>query len=233
MKAILLALALFCGLGVSCYSPVTYLPTITVEQEEVDFHYMADRTMLISAQTGTGSGVVFLGLDGQQYVLTAAHVVSHEDVDANGEVLNVPDEAKAIKFFGPLPWESSLTMVKIDYKLDLAILRLGNAWPYSASFTDDVRVFQKCYVSGHPLGVADTTVTEGRIQDRHHDGFIRYSAPSVFGNSGGPVFVKDADGTYKVFSICQRVFVIGFGSPVTHMGLGALPEVISEFVKGL
>ncbi len=107
-------------------------------------------------------------------------------------------------------------------------------YPYgSATFaTEDPELYQKCWASGHPHGVTDPMITEGRVQDLWDDGFILYSAPTTFGNSGGPIWLEKG-GKYYVFSVVQRVFTEGFGVAVNHMGLGALPIRVREFVDGI
>ena len=190
-------------------------------------------TLLVQADGGTGSGVV-IALD---LVLTAAHVVSHREViqgpdgrPAEGELI-VGKVAVLKQAYLPV-FLSDAEVVKIDDKLDLAILRLKTPWPYTIARLSptDPYLYQKAWASGHPHGVTDTQVAEGRIQDLWDDGFIRYSSPTTFGNSGGPVFIRSG-GKYFVSSIVQRVHVEGFGTAVNHLGLGALPAEVRAFSK--
>jgi len=192
-------------------------------------------TVLVRAETGTGSGVVF---GGGWYVLTAAHVITRVEVttdnDGQPHKENKIEAAVIFKNEGLLPFLSGTELVKINHDLDLAVLKLARVYPYaSAKFASaDPELYEKCWVSGHPHGVTDPMVTEGRVQDLWDDGFIMYSAPTTFGNSGGPVWRKVGK-QFFVSSVVQRVFTEGFGVAVNHMGLGALPVRVREFVEGI
>lgn len=199
-------------------------------------------TLLVRAEGGLGSAVVFG--DGS-LALTAAHVVSHRELlldkdgapqrDADGRPIYgsyVIEKVAVLKSFGPSPFLTGVTVIKFDPDLDLAVLRLAQVYPYGTAkfYSVEPYLYQKAWISGHPHGVTDTTITEGRIQALWDDGFIRYSALSTFGNSGGPVFLRE-NGRYRVFSICQRVHTEGFGIATTHMGLGVLPAKMLDFVR--
>ena len=202
---------------------------------------LAMATVLVRTDSGTGSGVVVA--DGS-LVLTAAHVVSHlepeYDMDGNlkrnpdGSLIPkvVPEIPVVFKNLGITPFLSGAEVIKIDVEKDLAVLKLAVKWPYTSAklAQSDPYLYQKCWISGHPHGVTDTYITEGRVQDLWDDGFVRYSAPTTFGNSGGPVFIRE-DGKYRLTSIVQRVHVEGMGVAVNHLGLGALPDVVREFLK--
>lgn len=192
-------------------------------------------TVMIRATGGTGSGVVF---GNGKLVLTAAHVVTHRDVTVDdmgnpwyGDL--VIEESVAFKNEGIIPFVTACKVLKLDDKLDLAILELSQVYPYaSATFANqDPYLYQKCWASGHPHGVTDTTITEGRVQDLWDDGFIRYSALTTFGNSGGPVFIR-LNGKFVVSSIVQRVHVEGLRTATTHLGLGCLPDKVRSFIEG-
>lgn len=216
--------------------------TMASDEEARDLYLkIALPTVLVRAESGTGSGVVFG--DGS-LVLTAAHVVtSYEpELDMNGEPKRdgsgrpifkpVVEKAVVFKNEGLVPFVTGVEVVKINHDLDLAVLKLAQVYPYAkAKFASaDPELYQKCWASGHPHGVTDPMVTEGRVQDLWEDGFILYSAPTTFGNSGGPIFVKVGK-DYFISSVVQRVFVEGFGIAVNHMGLGALPVRVREFVE--
>jgi S1-C subfamily serine protease len=190
-------------------------------------------TCLIRAETGLGSGVIL----SRDLVLTAAHVVSHSPIvaDDNGNPKRGEPEIEKcviIKNAPGIPFLAEAKVIKIDYELDLAVLRLARVWPFTIAklATFDPYLYQKAWASGHPHGVTDTEITEGRIQDLWDDGFIRYSSPTTFGNSGGPVFIRE-DGRFKVSSIVQRVHTEGGGVAVNHLGLGALPENVRDFMR--
>lgn len=200
-------------------------------------------TVLVQSEGGLGSAVVFG--DGTM-ALTAAHVVSHREplVEEDGSYKRGPDgrilfgpaiieEAAVMKSTGgPAPFLTGVEVIKFDEELDLAILKLAQAYPYgNAKFAlFEPILYQKCWISGHPLGVTDTTITEGRVQALWDDGFVRYTSLSTFGNSGGPVWIRE-NGKYRVWSICQRVHTGRAGDAITHMGLGVLQGKMQAFVE--
>lgn len=205
------------------------------EEAREMYRAMALPTVLVRATGGTGSGVI-LG-DGS-LVLTAAHVVSHveTETDKNGMPIskNVVEDAVVFKNEGiGLPFVTGLQVVKIDFDLDLAVLRLARVYPYGKAVLakQDPYLYQKCWASGHPHGVTDATITEGRIQDLWDEGFLRHSAASTFGNSGCPIFVRE-NGRYVMLSIHQRGYV-EYGVAVNHMGLSSLPDKTREFMEGV
>jgi len=218
----------------------TYNVTITsstkddLEEARQMYLQMALPTVMVKAEGGLGSGVVFG--DGS-YVLTAAHVVSHEETVTDDQGVThgtfVPEKAVIFKNEGLVPFTTGTTIVKIDYDLDLAVLKLAQVYPYAkAKFaSSDPVLYQKCWASGHPHGITDPMITEGRVQDLWEDNFIVYSAPTTFGNSGGPIFVKEGD-RWLVSSVVQRVVTEGMGVAVNHMGFGCLPSNVRSFVEG-
>lgn len=197
-------------------------------------------TILVRGESGVGSGVVFG--DGS-LVLTAAHVVSSSElvIDDDGQPKRNPDgsfvfkttieKVIVVKNEGLVPFVSAAEVIKFNDDLDIAVLKLARVYPYAKAkiASADPELYEKCWVSGHPHGVNDPMVTEGRVQDLWIDGFILYSAPTTFGNSGGPVWLKVGK-EYLVSSVVQRVFSEGQGVAVNHMGLGALPIRVREFV---
>lgn len=207
--------------------------TSASSNDEADLVTMAMATVLVQAETGTGSGVVF----GDNLVLTAAHVLAFREQHVCDD--GTPCNSLVIEPVAILKQEangdlylSQTTLLKLDEELDLAVLKLDLAYPYAKATIASAgpRLYQKCWISGHPHGVTDPFVTEGRVQDLWLEGFLAYSAPTTFGNSGGPVWIREGD-KFVVVSVVQRVFVEGFGIAVNHMGLGAQPSAVREFVK--
>ena len=224
--------------GVACTTTYNVYPVITKASDEdatpLELYLkIALPTVLVRAETGTGSGVVFS--DGS-LVLTAAHVVSHTltQTDDNGIPYDVQvvEPVAVLKNEGLVPFLSGAQVIKINFDLDLAVLKLARVYPYAkAKFaSNDPDLYQKCWASGHPHGVTDPIVTEGRVQDLWDFGFIRYSSQTTFGNSGGPIWIRSGK-EFLVSSVIQRVHVEGMGVAVTHLGLGALPSHVRDFVK--
>ncbi len=228
-----LLLLLVLVVPVSCAShEVTITLGYTDDQAEAEqmFSEMAMAAVLVQAEGGLGSGVVFG--DGT-LALTAAHVVTrYEQIYVDGQIVTkaIIEKASILKNTGDVPFLTDVTVIKIDPELDLAVLKLAQVYPYGkAKFaSSEPYLYQKCWISGHPHGVTDTTITEGRVQALWDDGFIRYSALSTFGNSGGPVWIRE-NGHYVAFSICQRVHVEG-QSATTHLGLGVLTQKMLGFI---
>lgn len=236
VSLVILAIAILTP-GFACSSTYNVYPiTGTSSDDEAKELYLkvALPTVLIATESGaSGSGVVFG--DGW-LVLTAAHVITSEAMvpDENGvpKLHRTIEAVRIIKNEGLTPFLGGADVVKINHDLDLAVLKLTQVYPYAkAKFaSSDPELYQKCWVSGHPHGVNDPLVTEGRVQDLWEDGNLLYSAPTTFGNSGGPVWLKVGK-EYHVTSVVQKVFVEGLGVAVNHMGLGVLPSHLREFVK--
>lgn len=173
---------------------------------------------------GSGSAVAFRS----RFLLTAAHVVLSDTNEP------LPD-IKVYSKLGRHKVIADAVVVKFDYKRDLAVLKVNVAMPYIAQLVSkediltSVKWGSNVVASGYALGVDDPVVTEGRISSVDNEGFIQYTCSTVFGNSGGPVYTK-CNGEYKVFSICQLVFM-AYG-PVCHMGLGVNSWTMLDFVKG-
>ena len=173
---------------------------------------------------GSGSAVAFRS----RFLLTAAHVVL---TDSDIPLVNI----KVYSQLGSHKVIADAEVVKFDSKRDLAILKVNVNMPYIAPLVKPEEIITNVLwgslvvASGYALGVDDPVLTEGRISSVDNDGFIQYTCLTVFGNSGGPVYVK-CNGEYKVFSICQRIHM-AYG-PICHMGLGVNTWTMLDFVKG-
>ena len=154
---------------------------------------------------------------GPKRFLTAAHCIL---MDVNLMVSNNPGARQ-------IP----VRLIKADPRVDLALLEaipdvkvehaeVGGSMP---KIDDDV------VVVGNPLGVPDF-VTLGMVQRIKGTNMI-LSAPIIFGNSGGPAFVKVGD-KWVVVGIASRIFA-GPQAPVTHMGVFTNQKAIEEFLKDI
>ena len=93
---------------------------------------------------------------------------------------------------------------------------IGRAIPLVSGY-GHVTPFEPCAVMGHPLTIATPTLTEGRIQAVESWG-IRISAPIIFGNSGGGLYVV-REGQWVLAGVTVGIYATGYGIPITHMGL--------------
>lgn len=160
-------------------------------------------------------------------LVTAAHVV----VDSE----NKP--AEKIHIFSKLGEKKFIafaTVVRSLVKQDIAIIRVEVDLPYVAQVVtkeeiiSDVKWGSHVWVSGHALGVDEPVVTDGWINSVNDDNWIRYSAPQIYGNSGGPVYSL-INGRFKLVSIAQAGYTSGF-TMVTHMSLGVNPWTMLEII---
>lgn len=170
---------------------------------------------------GSGSGVVILRDADRVLVLTAAHVIG----DGAATVLIVQHNSLQPGI-----------VVRVDRALDLAIVRTG---PWDASVAHLVTNYDlhrigwgvRIVAYGHPLGEPQGVLTDGRITATDDDGYLRYSAQTYYGNSGGGVFAQ-IDGHWTLISIAQRIAYDGHVA-VSHIGRGVRPDLMLEFLKGI
>jgi len=116
-------------------------------------------------------------------------------------------------------------VVAWDDKLDLALLRLETIAQMdfvaklcpADRFERGIFAFDRVFTVGAALG-EDPVVTEGRIAqfDRKIDAepYLLTTAPSIFGNSGGAVYLAE---TEELIGVPARIAVTGFSSAVTHL----------------
>jgi S1-C subfamily serine protease len=126
-------------------------------------------------------------------------------------------------------------MIRSDVAHDLALIETPPVWRSAARVVLPSELGQVAWgcrvvAYGHPMGTEQGVLTDGRVTALDDDGFLRYSAPTFFGNSGGGVFMK-IDGRWTLISISQRV--MGYGDQIySPCGLGARPAVLRAFVTG-
>lgn len=125
-------------------------------------------------------------------------------------------------------------------KRDLALLRLvtNQEFPYVASLLPaeearTVHIFDKLFVVGCGLGQppfpTDGMLTGKDVQIDHYP-YWQTSAPSIFGNSGGAVFLAR---TLQLMGVPSRIQTQGgmFGrDAITHMGYFCPPQEITKFL---
>ena len=122
-------------------------------------------------------------------LVTAAHVVT----DMANQAVTEP--VVIFSRIGPKKYVAHASVKALLVKSDLAILKTDVALPYTARLPLElelpvlVRWGERVWVSGHALGVDTPVVTDGRINELADDGkWIRYTAPQIYGNSGGAGF---------------------------------------------
>jgi serine protease Do len=162
-----------------------------------------------SSVAGVGSGVLFTG-DGD--ILTAAHVVQAADE----VVVEFPSGEVALGAVISSVPDADIALVRVVGPLPKGVL------PAALGDSDQVRVGQRVFVVGAPLGITHT-LTVGHISARRLDssGFSSMGEPVEFfqtdaainqGNSGGPMF--DMKG--RVVGIVSHIVSKSGG----HQGLG-------------
>lgn len=132
-------------------------------------------------------------------------------------------------------------IVAYHEKRDLAILRLvtNQKFPYVASLLPSdqartVHIFDKLFLVGCGLGQppfpTDGMLTGKDVQIDHY-AYWQTSAPSIFGNSGGAVFLARS---LELIGVPSRVSVrggmLGGTDAITHIGYFCPPSEITKFL---
>ncbi len=190
-------------------------------------------TVQITCAGDIGSGVVIHSRADRSgvwntYVLTAHHVVEDMIRVVNGQELRDPVQ---VRIFNPAaarydPYEADI--VSHHVPMDLALLRVRSnvGFPDTARLASRERLqalrsFTPIYTIGCPLG-HEPMPSRGDITSLNKmvDGkkFWLVSAPTIFGNSGGGVFLED---THELIGVCSMVCVYQnlIPVPVSHMGV--------------
>lgn len=143
---------------------------------------------------GSGTGMVLPG----GYVLTNAHVVFSKEkenatrVQAADSLIGVTADKRRMAF----------DIVYADVRRDMALIVSDDLAAPAITFSDgDVTIGEKVYAIGNSKGQG-ICMLDGIVSDRERfisgERYIMYSAPTVGGNSGGPLF--NAHG--KVIGMC-------------------------------
>ncbi len=194
------------------------------------WHDLLAPTVQVSGEETVGTGVMLTGdtsiatNETTTYVLTAWHVVR----DLFTDPAATPEIPVTVYAPGKRIRTEPAFLVEHDPDLDVALLRLrstsrmdGGARLASRSRLGSVRVFERIYAVGCPLG-NDPIPTYGEIADVNHvvdgQGYWMVSAPTYIGNSGGGIF--DAE-THELLALFTKIYTHGTVRPmvVPHMGL--------------
>lgn len=195
MRIQILALCLLC----SC----SYHVRPTQEQAEIQ------ATVHLVSLEGSCSGVAI----GRKSILTAAHCVGAINVafDYTGKVL------------------CRATPVKVDEDEDVALLRTHCDLPVRAPIgTSEPVMGTRATVTGYPLGVNFPVKTDGYLTTAVKTQGLSYnkqvlSAPTVGGNSGGPVWVNG-----------EVVGIVSVGAEIYHhINFVVRQSVIQKFLAGV
>jgi S1-C subfamily serine protease len=222
---------------------------LTLEQEENVLRQVVLPSVRIRAKEAMGSGTIIYseeqGDDGYvTYVLTNHHVIEknieYKDVWDTVIKKNVkkdftsPVEVDVGRYTDEGYFLASRTcqaeIVDYNKERDLALLKLKDnikyptAKLYPHQEAKKVPLFHTLICCGAALGEFPPVVTEGRLNgiQKEIDNYEYWlsSAQSVFGNSGGSIFIaRNSDWYFLGVPARISVVMIGFaGSPITHMG---------------
>lgn len=173
----------------------------------VSFTSIRAATYKVSGDLGHCSGVMIA----ENQFLTAAHC----------DMPNMKIDGK------------SAVVLKKDEKLDLMLLVVQKGCPCVPVAKNDPGTDTKVYVIGYPLYMGQT-LTEGRLQPLFKDSpFRQFSAPTIFGNSGGPVIAM-VNGRFQVVGVVSAIagdVLYGmFPYVVPHLAIAASTDSINKFL---
>ncbi len=184
-------------------------------------------TVKISSKSDVGSGTVIFnrkkGRGHVSYVLTAHHIVE-QNYDPKSpiplEVISFQDGRKVR--------EESGTVVAVNPALDLALVEVESDGGYVATarlFAPEripqVKLYARVHAMGCPLGYAPTP-TSGELTSKAKvlDGqqYWMINAPTIFGNSGGGIYLSD---TGEMIGVLSRISAYKnlIDVAVPHMGI--------------
>jgi S1-C subfamily serine protease len=212
------------------------------------WHELVGPVVQIAGDVSVGSGVRLSSqrvedeADGtaawRTYVLTSWHVVRDLDEDPVDATTPIPIYVYDVD--GNIE-EVTGHLVARNVDLDSALLVIESDAAFAAgaklaprSVIDDVRIFDRVYAVGCPLG-NDPVPTPGEISTNRHDvdgdEYWMINASTYIGNSGGGIF--DAD-THELLGIFSKIYTHGSLRPtiVPHMGLVSPLDDLYDWLEG-
>lgn len=249
--------AAFCALILMCVpGSAREMASQSLIQQHKEMLYP---TVLVTVSSGGGSGTVIYsdkrGDDVVSLILTNHHVISgHVKVEKEWN----PIKEKKIEVERRRPVKIDLfeynnysdsigtvgrraLIVAYDEKRDLALLQITDTerkMPYVASLYPEKKdggpwIFDKVFAVGAGLGKPPFP-TEGMLagfgKDKSGLSLWLATAPIIFGNSGGALFVHSQRGKYELIGVPSQVSVFGW-SVVPHMGWSRPITEIRYFLR--
>jgi len=241
-STVFLAIILMLGPSLTYASPKQ--SSITPEQEHVEMLYP---TVLVRLERGSGSGtVIYSELNEDQeyesYVLTNNHVIQNyvKITKIWSSELKAYVETESRRPVNIDLWEYNnfstaigtigriAEIVAYDTSRDLALLRVEDTerqLPYVATLypeglDDGPWIFQTVYAVGAGLGkppFPTMGLLAGYSRDQDGNELYLASAPIIFGNSGGSLYVYSPRRTYELIGVPSMASAYGWGNVVTHM----------------
>jgi len=206
-------------------------------------------TVLVRLGDGTGSGTVIYSAQNaageyESYVLTNYHVIrnyvkltkiwdsekkEHVETETrrpvNVDLWEYNNYSSAVGTIGRLA-----NIVAYDKSRDLALLMIEDRerpMPYVAALypegaDDGPWIFQQVFAVGAGLGkppFPTVGVLAGYGRDQDGNALYLASAPIIFGNSGGSLYVfSPPRGQFELIGVPSMVSAYGWGNVVSHMG---------------
>lgn len=170
---------------------------------------------------GHGSGVIIGHKDGNTFLLTAAHVaMAGSTITLTAPDLNLNDYPAILVRGGDDTIGDFSTLVCFGLIGRPTIVADENTYAWFGRYT---------IVAGFPLAWPMVRINDG-YSSGIRDGFLHYSAPSIYGNSGGGVFIL-VRGEPVLVGLCSKIG-LARGSAVVQMGM-AYPICLVRLNGGL
>ena len=182
-----------------------------------------DSTVKISDyKGGEGSGTVVYSKETKRGVLT--YILTNQHVIQN----NVDDLVMITRYGKTIDYQEAKVVAK-SYPFDLALLRVHNVrhkapyvWPYATFNNTEQPPGTPVLIVGFPLGQGPLP-TEGLLSrtDYFNEGpkLTLSSAPAIYGNSGGGLYVKGETG-WELYGILRGVGSAPLSVYQTELPLG-------------
>ena len=231
---------------------------IIPKQEHVEMLYP---TVLVRVGKGAGSGtVIYSELNEENeyrsFVLTNWHVIKGNVILKNEWN---PEKKERIDTETRRPvnvdlWEYNnystsvgtigriAKIVAYDKGRDLALLQIEDterqmphvAKLYPEGIDEGPWIFQTVYAVGSGMGkppFPTTGLLAGYSRDQDGRALYLASAPIIFGNSGGSLYVYSSRDTYELIGVPSMVSAYGWGNVITHMGWSRPISEIRVFLR--